>query len=227
MGIRIMMVDDEPKTLDVVKAMVESLGCTVVAMTDSREAAKRLAIEKFDGVFLDVNMPHLDGIELAKLVRNSPLNKSVPIVLFTGSDDVATMRQGFKAGASCFLGKPVSIERVSRLVYAMRGSMLEGRRRSARLPYSTAVDCRAGNRHLRSSSLSLSENGMLLDASGGLEVGEQLDLEFMLPHGSTRVRVRGKVVYKQPPDSIAVEFLDLSKPDREAIQKYLTGSGTE
>jgi CheY-like chemotaxis protein len=222
-----MMVDDEPKTLDVIKAMVESLGCTVVAMTDSREAAKRLADEKFDGVFLDVNMPHPDGIELAKLVRSSPLNKSVPIVMFTGSDDVATMRQGFKAGATCFLGKPVSIERVSRLVSAMRGSMRTGQRRSARLPYSTAVDCRAGNRHLRSSSLSLSEDGILLGASGGLEMGQQLDLEFMLPHGSARIKVRGKVVYKQPPDSIGVEFLDLSKPDREAIQKYLTGSVTE
>jgi hypothetical protein len=75
--------------------------------------------------------------------------------------------------------------------------------------------------------VSLSEDGILLDASGGLEVGQQLDLEFMLPHGSARIEVRGKVVYKQPPDSIGVEFLDLSKPDREAIQKYLTGSVTE
>lgn len=224
MQLRIMVVDDEPAALDVIKTITERLGCSVVATVDSRQAAQRLKDEKFDGVFLDIRMPAPDGFELAKLVRSSELNKSVPIVMFSGLDDVQSMREGFRAGATCFLGKPVNADRVASLVVAMRGAMMKERRRHARLTYQTGVDCRAGHRHLKLSSLNISESGMVLDASGGMEVGDEVDLEFMMPRVPAPVCVHAKVVYKDHSDSIGVEFLNLSKLDRDVIQGYIAGS---
>lgn len=226
MQLRVLVVDDEPEVVNAIKALVERLGCGVVATTDSEQAAECLKKEQFDGVFLDVRMPKVDGLELARRVRKSYLNGSVPIVMFTGLDDVATMREGFKAGATCFLGKPVSADRVTNLLKAMRSAMLVERRRHARLPLRTTVTCTAGNHHLTASSVNISESGMVLDASGGLEVSNELTLEFLLPKASVPTRVRARVIYKEPSDCIAVEFLDLSKTDREVIESYITGAVT-
>lgn len=140
--LKVMVVDDEPEVLQLIKVMIQPLRCDVLAISDSGEAARRLEAKKFDGVLLDVLMPHLDGIELARLIRKSALNRGVPIVMLTGLDDVNTTCRGFSAGATCFLGKPASRERLYALVKAMRASLLREKRRHARLPYRTAVNCR-------------------------------------------------------------------------------------
>ena len=96
-----MVVDDEPAVLDLIKSMIEPMGCEIQTMDDSRAAAERLETEKFDGVLVDVVMPHLDGFELTKRIRRSRNNRE--IVMLTGFDDVDTIRKGFGAGATCFL----------------------------------------------------------------------------------------------------------------------------
>lgn len=224
MEMRVLAVDDEPEVLTAIKTLLERLSCTVVAIADSRQAAERLTKEQFDGVFLDVRMPNLDGFELAKRVRASSLNGQAPIVMFTALDDVATMREGFKAGASCFLGKPVSADRITNLVKAMRSAMLGVRRRYARLPLRTPVTCKAGNQNLKSTSINISEGGMVLATSGGWEVGQEVALEFVMPQASAPIKVRAKIVHKEPTGSMAVEFLDLSNTARDAIKKYITGT---
>lgn len=221
---KILVVDDEPQVVKLIQSVAEHLGCEVMGTTDSRRAVERLEDTKFDGVFLDVRMPDPDGFELTRRARASRLNNNSPIVLFTGRDDIETMREGFKAGATCFLGKPLSPDRITKLVEAMRGAMLRERRRHQRLPYQTGVDCRAGQRHFRSSSTSISENGMVLEISGGLALGDELLIEFAAPGGRGTVKGRVKVTHKDPPDSIGIEFLELSAADRDTIQRYISGS---
>ncbi len=67
MPARIMAVDDEPDVLRTFKTLVEPLGYEVITIVDGREAAERLKSEKFDGIFVDAQMPHLDGFELTKM----------------------------------------------------------------------------------------------------------------------------------------------------------------
>ncbi len=172
MPLRVMVVDDEPEVLALIKAMVEPLGCDVLALTDSREAARKLEIEKFDGVLLDFQMPHLDGLELTKAARASHLNGKVPIVMLTGYDNVEMIRKCFSAGVTFFLGKPFTRERVYSMMSSVRGCMLGEKRRHARLPFRAAVHCRSSESrrgHFKSGSLDISEGGMLLAPSGGLE----------------------------------------------------------
>src|SRR5271157_443399 len=118
MAFKILLVDDEPPILVLLKSMLESLGCEVVATDDSREAARLVNSRKFDGFLLDAIMPHLDGFQLTQAVRSSPSNRAAPVVMITGSDDAHTMRKGFQAGITLFLGKPISQERLAHLVNA-------------------------------------------------------------------------------------------------------------
>lgn len=223
MALKIMVVDDEQDVLKVIKGLVEPLGVEVLAIADSREAAQRANNEKFDGVFLDTRMPHLDGFSLAKSVRGSRLNNTVPIVMITGASDAETMRKGFQAGVTFFLSKPINLERMAGLLRAMRWTLLREKRRYSRLPLRAPVICQFGEKRFRSESANISEGGMLLETSGGAKLEQELGLEFVIPQSSHKFQIRAKVVRKEPPDRIAVQFLYLSPEDRSAIQDYIIG----
>jgi len=218
-----MVIDDEPVVLKAFKAIVESLGFEVLTVVDSGEAARRLTTEKFDGIFLDARMPHPDGFELTQTVRSSSINSSVPIVMLTGYGDAETMRKGFEAGVTFFMSKPIRPERLSGILRVMHGPMLREKRRHARLPFTTTVTCKIGNQVVKSDSVNISEGGLLLAGSGGMEVGQELDLEFVMPQSSRPLQARAKVVRKEPPDRFGVQLLTLDPEDREAIWRYITG----
>ena len=221
MALKILVVDDEPDVLRLIKTVIESLGYEVLALADSREAAERINRQKFDGVFVDARMPHLDGTDLVRHIRNSPTNSSVPIVMLTGYDDVETMRAGFRAGITFFLGKPPEVRQIGNLLRLMRDVMLREKRSYVRLPLRTVVNCRMGEHQFTSASLNIGEGGMLLETSGGLEAGREVELRFSLPATPSLLNPRAKVVRREPPDRMAVQFLELSSEERKAIQEYI------
>lgn len=224
MSLKIIAVDDEPSSLELFKIMAEPLGCEVMSVADSRDAAKLVEYEKFDCAVVDVQMPYMDGFELVRRIRNSKLNRQVPIVMLTGHDDADTMRKGFNAGASFFLGKPFTRERITALFSAARGTILKEKRKFARLPLRTTVLCKwIGQRQgqFKASSVDISEEGMLLGPSGGLDVGQEINLEFELPNGAAPLKPHAKILRREKPDQIAVEFINPSAKDRDAIKAYI------
>ena len=224
MALKIIAVDDEPEILKLLKAMVEPLGCEVQMVADSRDALRLIESEKYDGVVVDVKMPHVDGFELTRCIRSSRLNRQVPIVMLTGLDDADTMRQGFNAGASFFLGKPFTRERITALFGAARGAMLKEKRKYARLPFRATVTCKwSGQRQgqFKAGSVDICEDGMLMGPSGGLDAGQEIELEFELPTAAAPLRPRAKVLRREKTDQIAVEFTTLSIKDRDAIKTYI------
>lgn len=224
MSLKILVVDDETDVLKLIQSLVEPLDCAILPFLDSREAAEQAEDEKFDGVFLDVEMPHLDGFGLARRIRGSSLNRTTPIIMMGEHDDADTIRRGFKAGATCFLGKPINKERLYAVVKAMRGPMLAERRRYVRLPYRTTVKCKPGphfDQQFVATTLTISEGGLSLEPSGGLAGGQELELEFQMIGLPDRFKVRGRVVRKESTERIGVEFAHLSEKCREAIRRYV------
>jgi CheY-like chemotaxis protein len=220
---KLMIVDDEPEVLKVLKNLLESLGYEVLALADSREAAQRVERQKLDGIFVDAHMPHMDGPELVRHIRKSTSNSSVPIVMLTGYDDVETMRAGFRAGITFFLAKPPQMTALAGVLKPLHGAMLREKRSYIRLPLRTIVNCRTVKAQFTSASLNIGEGGMLLEQSGGLEVGEELELRFSVPGQQEMLNPRAKVVRKEGATRIAVQFIDLSPEGRRAIQDYISG----
>lgn len=230
MILKILAVDDEPQVLEVVKAIVEPFGMQVETSSDSQEVSQRVNTEVFDGFLLDARMPMVDGFKLAECIRKSPVNSRVPIAMLTGYDDVETMRRGFRAGITFFLGKPFTRERAAALCSVMRGTILRDKRQHARLPYRTSVDCRwgqAGEGTFRAESLNVGEGGMLLEPSGGIPVGEEFQLEFRLPNSKRPLRLRAKVLRKDPPDRIAVQFTEIGPEEQASLRDYTFGRAEE
>jgi len=224
MKIKVMAVDDEPAVVGLLTTLLEHRGCEVVGLVDSRIAAHRLREEKVDGLFVDVRMPHLDGFELTRLTRESGLNAQVPIVMLTGLDDAETMRKGFEVGASFFLGKPFTRDRVDNLYAATRGPMLREKQRYLRLPCRTTVNCvwgPHGQGNFKSSSVDISEEGMSLSPSGGLDAGQEVSMRFALPDTPRPLHVKARVARLVPPNGIGVRFTELTPEDKEAILHYM------
>ena len=170
-SLKLLVVEDDIASLELMTEVFTSLEAEVRPVSDSREAAGLINQEKFDGIFLDLEMPNLNGFELATRIRSSSWNKATPIVIVTGRDERQTMQEAFAMGATFFLQKPVDRQKLSILFRTVRGGMLENRRRSIRVPLQTDVTCEVGSRTVRGVTWNLSQGGMQVEtgwpAAGG------------------------------------------------------------
>jgi CheY-like chemotaxis protein len=223
MALKVMVVDDDPFTLQLVKSHVERLEAEAVTFEDARQAAESLATQRFDLFIVDARMPDIDGFELTRRIRASQPNSAAPIVMLTASDDGQTMREGFKAGITFFLGKPVKFAKLRGLVEAARGMALKERRRHVRIPFQTAVECRFGEHRFKAQSVNLGGSGMAFTPSGGLDEGQILELTFQLPGDARPLRLNAKVLRQEPPEGVAVEFVDLPPDERAALKNFFAG----
>jgi CheY-like chemotaxis protein len=119
--LKLLVVEDHIPSLELMTEVFMSLKAKVRPISDSEKAVALVNQEKFDGIFLDLEMPNLNGFDLARLVRKSSWNKSTPIVIATGRDQRQTMQDVFAIGATFFLRKPVDRQKLSALFRTVSG----------------------------------------------------------------------------------------------------------
>lgn len=151
--LKLLVVEDDAASLELMTEVFRSLKAEVHPVSDSQEAARRVNQEKFDGIFLDLEMPNLNGFDLARGIRKASWNKLTPIIIVTGRDERETMQEAFAVGATFFLQKPLDRQKLSRLFRTVRGGMLENRRRYTRVPLQTDVTCAVGSRTMKRGKL--------------------------------------------------------------------------
>jgi pilus assembly protein CpaE len=103
---KILIVDDDLDTLQMVGKMLERHGFTIVAANNGEKALQLAKSEKPDLIILDVMMPGMDGYEVTKQLRNVEATGFIPIILFTAKAQVDDKLEGFEAGADDYLTKP-------------------------------------------------------------------------------------------------------------------------
>ena len=105
----ILLVDDLPANLLVLRTVLDGLGHTLVEANSGEEALARLRERVFAVVLLDVNMPGLDGFETARLLRAREGSRHTPVVFITAYDsDRDQVERAYALGAVDFLFKPLS-----------------------------------------------------------------------------------------------------------------------
>lgn len=111
---RVLVADDEPLTADMLALMLAFRGYEVVCAHDGAEALARARETRPDVVLMDVLMPGLEGVDVARLLRSDPDLGGCPIVLFSSADEGEVEWRA--AGANLFLQKPLDIRRLPDLV---------------------------------------------------------------------------------------------------------------
>ena len=107
--VNILLVDDEPKGLIALEAILESLGQNLTKARSGLEALQHLLARDFALILLDVRMPGMDGFETASLIRKRERNRNTPIIFLTAGDESEVLR-GYAAGAVDYVFKPVNAE---------------------------------------------------------------------------------------------------------------------
>ena len=112
-GFRVLVVEDNPINQMVLKGFLAKLGCAVETANNGEEALGKLT-SQFDLVFMDCQMPVLDGFEATRKIRAmSEPEKSVPIIAVTANAMVADRNKCFQAGMNGYLKKPVNFSTIA------------------------------------------------------------------------------------------------------------------
>ncbi len=124
MGLKILLVDDEADIIEVIQDRLEAYGFSVITAGTGLEALKKLSVEKFDGVFLDVKMPEMGGIEALEEIRKR--DTKTPIIIITSSSTREAAIDALAKGANEYILKPFEWDELKTKVQKVLNVSLEG-----------------------------------------------------------------------------------------------------
>ncbi len=221
MPARVLVVDDDPLSAELICEILLSAGMDASFLTSSTEAAERLKREKYHAVFLDMRMPAPDGAELARQVRASRVNASTVIVMITGEQDRAVMGRAFEAGVEFFLFKPIDRNKLLRLIRVTEGPIEREKRRFMRVRLRCRVSLASGNDRLDGTTLDLSLGGALVQSLRAFPSGTLVTLSLELEAGATPLRSAARVVRTVGADCMGVQYENLEARESKRLQEFL------
>jgi CheY-like chemotaxis protein len=108
-AVPILLVDDQPMNLEALQAVLSSSGCRFVLARSADEALLALLDQDFAAIVLDIRMPGMTGLELARLIKGRKRTQHVPILFLTAHMvDERDALKGYEAGAVDYLTKPIN-----------------------------------------------------------------------------------------------------------------------
>lgn len=106
----VLTVDDSPSVRQVVKMTLGRAGHTVTEATNGVEGLQKAKSQRFDLVITDLNMPHMNGLEMIRALRVLPSFLGTPIVFLTTESDDKVKQEAKAAGATGWITKPFKPE---------------------------------------------------------------------------------------------------------------------
>jgi two-component system sensor histidine kinase/response regulator len=156
--VRILAVNDRADQLLVTSQVLAPLGHEVITCMSGADALRHLLAQDFSVILLDVNMPGMDGLELATHIRNRPRSASTPVIFITATSpgDLASLR-GYEAGGFDYLMAPINPEvlRAKVAAFVRMHQMTEQIRQQARQLAAINEDLTTKSRQLELSNQEL------------------------------------------------------------------------
>ena len=218
---RALVVDDEAATCELIQKVLYAAGVDALTLTRSVQAATFLEESKFDMVFFDLHMGSPDGMELSREMRRTGSNRTTPIILLSDDQRPSAMSQGFAAGASFFLYKPVDRERLLKLIRATQGRMDHEKRQTRRVPLQSKVRLRFGFEEIICETVDVSLNGVLVKAPRTVPAGSLVQVSMELSQKMKPVTGAGSVVRILDGNQMGIHLDRLPVGESERLQEFL------
>jgi CheY-like chemotaxis protein len=113
---RVLIIDDDPLLRELLRISLSSAGHIVTEAPDAPSAIRTLLQRDFDVVLTDIEMPYMDGLELAAAIRGDTKTKHIPVVVLSGRNDDLAWQQAKFLGVSAYLNKPVKVDELLRAI---------------------------------------------------------------------------------------------------------------
>jgi DNA-binding response OmpR family regulator len=219
---RAIIVDDEPATCELIEKVLRSAGIESLTVTNREEAPDILRNGRFAVAFLDYHMNFPDGRALARQMRASGSNRRTPIVMLSDDQRPKAVAEGFEAGASFFLYKPVDKERLQRLVRATQASFENGLRRTRRVDLKSKVNIRFRGQELEGETINLSLEGMLIHTPKMVPIGSSVEVCLQLSKAEKPIVLGvGSVVRMHGREEMGIHLGRLTLKESQRLQEYL------
>ncbi|MFD1672504.1 response regulator transcription factor [Agrilactobacillus yilanensis] len=153
---KILVVDDEPAILTLLKYNLVQEGYQVISAQDGQEALELALNEKFDFIILDLMLPHVDGLEITRRLRIEKIR--TPIMILTAKDSETDKIVGLEIGADDYVTKPFSPREIIARIKAIK------RRLSDEAPKVPAKETQQG--HLTLGHLMIDQERMIANQNG-------------------------------------------------------------
>ena len=218
---RALIVDDEPAVCQLIQGVLGSSGMDSLSLTKSADAAGYLQDEKFDVVLLDFAMPAPSGIELAQQARGSGFNQKTPIIMISDDQRPSAVSEGFDAGASFFLYKPIDITRLQRLIRVTQGAVEQEKRRFRRVKIRSKVRLGSEQGDIDCETVDLSLNGMMVHSQRTVPVGSHVRVSLEMPNGAKPILGTGSVMRSMGQHEMGIQFNLLRTDESGRLQEFL------
>lgn len=121
MKARILIVEDDPKNVELLKAQLDDEGYIIESAMDGEEALSQVSRQKPDLILLDIMLPRKSGFEVCKEIKSAAETRSIPVIMVTALTDMESRVKGIAVGADDFLSRPIDrAELISRIKSMLR-----------------------------------------------------------------------------------------------------------
>ncbi|MFM2086478.1 MAG: hypothetical protein RLZZ237_1347, partial [Pseudomonadota bacterium] len=131
--IHILVVDDVAQNLIAAEAVLAQPGIVILKAASGAEALELLLTHEVALALIDVQMPQMDGFELAELIRGSERTRTIPLIFLTATREPSYSFRGYEAGAVDFLFKPIDVKALQSKVQVLVQLYQQKRALSAQL----------------------------------------------------------------------------------------------
>ena len=103
---KILLVDDEPQLVEMVKMRLEANNYKVILASDGEQALEKARGEKPDLIILDIMLPKMDGYKVCRMLKFDDKYSSIPVIMFTARSQESEKIMGEEVGADAYIVKP-------------------------------------------------------------------------------------------------------------------------
>ena len=109
----ILIVEDNPTDMKLFSAVLDAGGHRVLGKISAEEALLEIQARRPEMILLDLRLPGMDGLALARLLKQNPSTRQIPIVALTAAREEFTRAAALEAGCDAFILKPVDTRRLT------------------------------------------------------------------------------------------------------------------
>jgi len=224
----ILLVDDVEFFLEVEKGYLKQTYADIITARNGQEALQQIAEQRPDLIYMDVNMPIMNGIECCTAIKNDPDLKSIPIIFVYATSKDVNDDQISASGCDGYILKPIDRRQFLEIG---RKFLPKVDRRSRRVPCQMSVEISSDGKRFQGRGYDISSNGMYIEFKEEMAEKERLRIAFFMPTISPKpIETWSEVTWVNQgfprtrldmPQGFGVEFKLTSREDRAVIDQFV------